>query len=77
MAERILVTIEVELFKEDSRGVFPDADDLDGWVLVLADWIDNMDGVPVCTDPDHTCNQHISQMEDTEWRIASITSVTK
>ena len=71
--ERIVLTIEVELFKQDSRGVFPAVDDLSGWMEVLVDWIDDSDGVPVCTDPDHTCSQHISQMEDSEWRIASIT----
>ena len=81
MAERIVLTVEIELFKVDSRGVFPAVDDFDGWVELLAEFIDDTDGLPVCTDDSHTedgiCSQHISQMEDSEWRIASITPLYK
>ncbi len=75
--QRLTINLQLEIYTQDTRGVFPPVDDIGGWMEVLVDWIDDSDGVPVCTDPDHACNQHISQMEDSEWRIASITRLPK
>ncbi len=79
--EHFELTIKFEMYKQDSRGVLPDPTDTQAWQDLFVDWIDNMDGVPVCTDTGHVhdngeafiCGQHVSLMEDSEWRIASVT----
>ncbi len=82
MAERFVLTVKLEMYKQDSRGVLPAPANNQGWQDILVDFIDNLDGVPVCTDTSHVndegayiCGQHVSQMEDSEWRIASVSVV--
>ena len=77
--ERFELTIKFEMFKLDSRGVLPSPTNTQGWLDILVDWIDDQEGVPVCTDTSHSegeaafvCGQHVSLMEDSEWRIGSI-----
>ena len=71
--EKFELVISLEMYKVDTREVLPASNDLKGWQDLLVDWIDNMDGVPVCTDTEHqSCNQHLSFMEDSEWRIGSL-----
>ncbi len=67
--EMVTLTVEIDVYIADSRGVLPDPMDINLWQGTLVDIIDDLDGVPVCTDVEHECNQHISQMEDSEWRI--------
>ena len=74
--EMVTLTVEIDVYIVDSRGVLPDPMDIGRWQDNLVEMIDEIPGVPVCTDNSHElngevyiCGQHVTQMEDSEWRI--------
>jgi len=68
--EMVTLTVEIDVYIVDSRGVLPDPMNIGGWQDNIVDMIDDVAGIPVCTDTDHvSCQQHVSFMEDGEWRI--------